>query len=411
MRKRLLNNIGMKLISVLAAIIIWLIIVTVNDPYGTMKITLQVQELNAENLESLNKTYEVVSGSTATATIRARASVLANLNSDDFIATADLSRMSDTGAVWVDITAKEGVRNVEIIPDNNVYQVVTEDLVEKQFPVIVKTEGQVANGYYLGELRATPNIVNIRGSETSISNIKEVVVVIDVSGYSSNINSEGLTPVLYNFNDEEMDTSRITMDVSTVDVSISMLRTKTIPVNLKFTGAPAPGYMIISQDSPETAITIAGIKADLDEINELNMEYNIDGASENIEQTVLFREFLPENVYLADGDLETSGVPVNVVIEPVTSKNIEVDFSDVTLQGASEDLTYALYSDGSMVSIPVTGAKSVVDALTASDISVSANVLNYTTGIYSISLTVRLSGGVKNATAESGRTVTIQISD
>ncbi len=410
MKKKLLNNLGMKLISIVAAIFIWLIIVNVDDAYDTKRISLPVQEINAEDLESLNKTYEVVAGSTATATIRARTSVLMHLDSDDFTATADLSKMSDTGAVWVDIALKTPMSGVEIIPDNNVYQVSTENLVEKQFPVTVRIDGQVASGYYPGEVRTTPNIINLRGSETSINSIREVMVAIDISGYSSNINKTGLKPVLKDFNDQVIDAGRITMDAETIDVSITMLRTKTVPVNMAFTGAPADGYVVISQDMPETTVTVAGLKADLDKIDALKMSFDLSGASESIEQTVLFREFLPENIYLVDGDLETSGVPVNIVIEPVTSRNIDVNFSDIILQGASASLNYGLYSGASTVSITVTGAKSVVDAMTAADLAVSADVTNRRQGIISIPLTVQVNAALSNVTAE-GDTVTMQVSD
>ena len=411
MKRKLLNNIGMKLISVAAALVIWLIIVNVDDAYDTKSITLEVQEINAEDLASINKTYEVVSGETATAKIRGRASVLKDLSNTDFTATADLSKLSDTGAVWVDIKAKDYVKGIEIMPDNNVYQVVTENLVEKQFSVVVKTRGSVAKGYDIGEIKVTPNIINIRGSETKISNIKEVAVTIDVSGYSSNINKVGLVPTVYELNGSAMDTSRLTMDVTTVDVSMTMLRTKTIPVKVTYKGEPADGYVVVSKVSGESEVTVAGTKADLDKLSVLNVECDIEGASENIEKTILYKDFLPENIYLSEGDKETSGVAVNVVIEPVISKDVDVKFSDIGLTGASDELEYSIYNYNEenvpdTVSVSVSGAKSAVDAVKAEDIRVTADVSNYGIGVYSIQLNVQVTGQI---TAKENQKMVIQI--
>lgn len=407
MKKKLLNNFGLKLISLVIAIMVWLIIVNINDAYDTKSITLAVQEINAEDLEGIGKTYEVVSGSVATAKIRARASVLKDLDEDDFRATADLSKLSDTGAVWVDITAKDYVSSeVEIIPDNNVYKVVTENLIEKQFSVVIKTTGEVANGYYLGEAKATPVLVNIKGSETKISNIKEVAVTLDVENCSSNISREGIELVVYALNGDPMDTSRLTISHETVDVAITMLRTKTVPVKLTFKGEPADGYTIVSKESAEDKVLVAGTKEDLDNISVLEMECDLTGATESIEQTILYRDFLPENIHLAEGDADTSGVAVNVVIDPITSRTIDIPFDDVELEGASESYEYILNGDIDTVAVTITGAKSLVDAVKPKDLNVSVDVSSYSAGVYTILLNVETDSPV---TVKDYQHTTIQI--
>ena len=58
MKKKLLNNIGLKLISVLVAMLIWLVITNIDDATTTETITLPIQEINAEDLENLFMFYE-----------------------------------------------------------------------------------------------------------------------------------------------------------------------------------------------------------------------------------------------------------------------------------------------------------------------------------------------------------------
>jgi len=411
MKKKLLNNIGLKLISVAAAVIIWLIIINIDDPETSKTITLTVQEINAEDLASLKKTYEVVSGETATARIKGRTSVIKDLDSSDFKAIADLSKLSDTGAVWVDIVANDYVntREVEIVPGNNVYKVATENLVEKSFSVVVNTRGKVASGYYKGEVKATPNMIKITGSETKISNIKEVAVTVDISGASSNIASEGLEPVVYGLNGAAMDTSRLSMDIKDgVDVSVTMLRTKTVPVRLTYKGDAADGYAVLSKESAEESVTIAGTKADLDKVSALNVECSIEGETSDIEKTILYKDFLPENIVLAEGDVETAGIAVKVVIEPVITRMVDVRFEDIELTGASDELDYSVYSETDEVSISVSGAKSYVDALKPEDLKVKADVSGYGAGTHLIRLDVTTSASV---TVGEYQQTTIRIQD
>ena len=58
MKKKLLNNIGLKLISVLVAMLIWLVITNIDDATTTETITLPIQEINAEDLESYGMMYQ-----------------------------------------------------------------------------------------------------------------------------------------------------------------------------------------------------------------------------------------------------------------------------------------------------------------------------------------------------------------
>ena len=178
----------MKLLSILAATIIWLIIVNVDDAVTTKKLTLAVQETNTNAVTDENYTYEPVSGQKATIVISGRSSVLYNISADDFIATADLSKLSITDAVFVDVEqTNESIRTdgrVEIISNTNTYTIKREKLDEESFSLVPSKRGEEAEGYYATGYQISPNTVTIRGSSTSVSKIKEVVLDIDVSGAS-----------------------------------------------------------------------------------------------------------------------------------------------------------------------------------------------------------------------------------
>ena len=94
--------------------------------------------------------------------------------------------------------------------------------------------------------------------------------------------------------------------------------------------------------------------------------------------------------HLAEGDLETSGVAINVVIDPIIERSIDVPFEDIRLIGEDENYEYSLSQDDvDTVSVIVSGAKSIVDAMTEDDLKVSADVDDFNAGDYTVLLSVQ----------------------
>ena len=55
-----LNNIGIKIGSVFFALLIWMIIINIDDPYKTRTFSVNVETINESALQSVNKVYEVI---------------------------------------------------------------------------------------------------------------------------------------------------------------------------------------------------------------------------------------------------------------------------------------------------------------------------------------------------------------
>ena len=52
-----LKNLGIKIVSVLLAMIIWMIIINIDDPYKTRTFSVNVETINESALQSVNKVY------------------------------------------------------------------------------------------------------------------------------------------------------------------------------------------------------------------------------------------------------------------------------------------------------------------------------------------------------------------
>ena len=108
MLKKLLNNWPLKLLSVVLAVIAWLVIISLADPTDTQPIyNVPVKLLNEDLLAQSGKSYSVEGGDNPTVNIRVTGarSLVQSLKTSDFTATADIQEMVDVnGAVPVRVT-------------------------------------------------------------------------------------------------------------------------------------------------------------------------------------------------------------------------------------------------------------------------------------------------------------------
>ena len=111
--KRLTNNFGLKLLSILFSIALWLVVVNIADPDGTKTFSVPVTIQNKDVIEKMGKVPDVV-GDTDVASfyITGPRSYVEGMNADDFTVTADLSQVDladedEIKLVRIEVTAKK----------------------------------------------------------------------------------------------------------------------------------------------------------------------------------------------------------------------------------------------------------------------------------------------------------------
>ena len=148
MKKRLLNNFSLKLISFLLAFFLWLLVVNMSNPLieGSKEVELEI--VNADILEEAGQTYEIVGKSTVTVRYSVATLDAYKIQASDFRAYIDLADLYDvTGAVPVNLemVANQGlISSPRVKPE--VVHVETEDLQRKRFDLRVSTTGEPEEG-------------------------------------------------------------------------------------------------------------------------------------------------------------------------------------------------------------------------------------------------------------------------
>ena len=395
MKKKLTNNLGMKIISVVLAIIFWLVVVSIEDPEQTKVIELPVTKTNENLFAENDKTYEVISGNTVDITIRARQSILKNLTARDFEAVADFSKLSFTGAIPIEITPLRYAGQVTIVKGANMMmQVSIEDLASTDKVIAVKSQGRVIEGKALGNMTADPNMIRIEGAKTTIDRISNVYAEINVSGLSKN-GSFVVEPVLYDSAGNKIDSTDVHFSADKVKVDVELLNTKVVPVRWTTDVRPADGYGIASLDYTPSEVEIAGSPEVLQNINEIVLDdYVADNLSEDMEYEVDLESIVKNKGAILSHPDEDKIVKLVVKLDVYKQEDATLAFKDLELTGKSDQYKYSL-EEGTTINYSLYGIASDLKLLDRTKLRFQVDVSGLEPGVHTVTLQMKGSEKVR----------------
>ena len=109
MKKKLMNNWSLKLLSLVFAFFIWLSVVSYSNPISTYTISgIPVEFENEELITERGLSVEVVGKQTATIAVTVNRETSARISADDFKAVADFQDMYQDTQVPVTVTLSFG---------------------------------------------------------------------------------------------------------------------------------------------------------------------------------------------------------------------------------------------------------------------------------------------------------------
>ncbi len=385
MKEKLTRNIGLKILSIILAAILWLIITNVDDPITPGHFNnVPVKILNADAIDAISTrdmVYEIVEGATIDFKFAARRTIIDNISLSDFEVTADFAKLSDVNAVTIDIKCPRYGENVTIT--EGLYQVMKinlEELVSKNFKVTVVSKGEPAEGYYIGEKTAS-TIISVTGPKSKIERINEIVAEVNVAGASETYSSY---EKLKAFDEEgEEISSNLTFSQGYVSISVKVYKTKEIKLKVKTIGKPASGYTLAGVDFEPKTIEIAGPDDILNSITELVIEEDISDVKESIPpKEVNLQEQLKEGLLLA-GDDKTA--VVNITIEKVSTKELTIWPGDIDVRNKPANMEMAFLTTGP-IKVIVNGPSNELKDLSRNSMKPYIDLSEYTYGTYAIRL-------------------------
>ena len=397
MKKGLMNNWGLKILSFLLAVMLWTIVVNIDDPVTTKTFNnIPVTVINTEVLAATNQTYQIEDGTqNVSVTVRAKRSVLGKIKSDQIKATADMKELTLQTQIPIDIEI-EGIsyEDVEVTPRN--LQVKLEDEETKKFPIVPKTTGTVRDGCALGEIQAVPEMVSIRGPKSVIDSISKVEASVSVSGLSEDVVTKSEL-VLYDKDNNIIDQSLLANNLGTegVSVSVQVLETKNVKVEFDTSEiTAAAGYSISNIKYEPDHINVTGRSEDLKKLKKISIPASalssMSGLTSKTEQVVDIAEYLPEDIKLTD---ENAGsVVVTVGIDKDGSKSYDISMGSIKVNNLSNRLSLN-YESADVLEIQIRGSEDALNSYKIND-HVSIDLKNYqTAGTFTVPVTVEVPNG------------------
>ena len=260
------HNTGIKLFSLVLAILFWVYVMDQVDPeiskvFENVHVQLiNLQELDQNNLKIMNQHDYFVN-----VEVVGRRNNVINLNSNSIYLWADMRGVKKgTNTISINKTINsEAVMINTILPSDIVLQV--DQIVSLPKPVKVTLTGDYATSIYQDAMIINPDEVKVSGPETIVNTVAYLGGTINVSNLTSDITKD-ISLVPYNYDGEIV--NGITLDNNYSNVSLRLGKTKTVELQAIVDGKPMEGYQVVSYKTIPSSIVIQG---DVDKINKIDI--------------------------------------------------------------------------------------------------------------------------------------------
>ena len=409
MKKNMINKFTLKVLSLIIAILIWLLVRNVDDPivvrtFYEIPVSIENASYLAENLE-IPLLVDVKD--TVKVRVKGARSVVSKLKKEDIKAVADMTQIisKDTTPIMVPVEVTgTGISDSDITvrPRNIQVDIEKQKSVEKTIAVSTG-DTQPDKDYEIGNLKANPEKVTISGPETIINKIDKVVALIDVTGRKeSNIEIKSQLKI-YDKNLDELSPKQLEylnikeISDNTIRIQAQFWKVKqNVKIKAEYSGEPKRGYEVDSINLVPDTISVAGTDEALKKLEQEGNTLEIPGKyidvtdkAGDFEQNIDLSELLPEDLKLVR-DLNSS-VIATVKILPYNSRDYEVSVTQIEADNKAEDLDLVFQDE--QITIRAKAKEQDLDSLSAANIQVQIDLSGYGEGEYEVPVTVTLPGG------------------
>ena len=375
MKKALTRNLGLKLASLVLAFVLWFLVAQIYDPKDTVTFNnIQVRLINTELLDEEGKVYEVLDNSNLVrVTVTGPQSIVkSELRRSDIVAEADMSKLTDINTIAITYYC-ENVSNdsVEIKGNHDSVRLSVEDKTSKWIKLESNTIGEVASGYMIGNVTLDQTNIEVTGPKSAISQVDHAGVDINVTDSTSSL-SANVDIKLYDADGNELTLESVKKNVNSAHMTVEVLATKEVPVEIEYMGVPEDGYMATGEvESSVPTVRIAGTASALVGISAITVpedRMNITGQSSDLVDIINLKEYLPSNVRLANKSFDGK-ITATVYIEPIDTKDLTIPADNISITGVPDGMEAEVTSTAEEYNITVSGLTRNVSILHDSSVT------------------------------------------
>ena len=384
------------IVSVLAAMCLWVYVVTVVNPDGDMVIgNIPVTFSGAEVLREDHGL--VITGDYqefVSVHFYGKNTDLKTLDQhkDEIKAVIDVSKVRSTKeyTMTYDITLPSAVSASSITKmDKNPSSITFR--VERQITKSVEVKGDFANvkiaeGYMLDSTSFDYDSVTVEGPESIVSTIDSAQVTLDRSNVDKTI-TESVSYVLLDKSGEQVDPTELTLSTDAIEVTMKIVKYKVVPIEVQLLYGDGLQEQDVSYDYEPKAVTLSGDSAVLDGLNSIQLDpidlSMLTSNDETVTQTIL----IPNDAKNVSGE---ENVSVRITITGKQIKTLRT--TNIVFIGVDET-QFKATSLSQQVQVTIRADAADANKITANNIRIVADMSAYTqTGTYQVPVTVRIDG-------------------
>ena len=179
MRPRILQNFGLKVLSIGLAALLWGLVAGQREAERSLRVPLEYRNIPPE-LELLGEPASLVD-----VRIRGSSGVLGELRGADLVAVLDLRSARPGRRLFHlldgDISVPAGVKVLQVTPST--LSLTFEASAVRTVPVVPDLDGEPARGFLVGRVTATPPTVDVIGPASAVQLITEATTEpVDITG-------------------------------------------------------------------------------------------------------------------------------------------------------------------------------------------------------------------------------------
>lgn len=421
-KKKITDNLSLKIMSVAVAVVVWLIVVNIDNPVGTNYYTItNVELINKEYVESSDTIGKMCMPEENQDTVRV--AITADKKTRDKIRVSDISAVADlqqavsldTNPVMVPITVTCSVSgigpgDIKVTPQN---LSVNLDEKETQEFVVNVTRGDTKPGkdYEVGSLTANPEKVRITGPKSLVNKIDKVNAAIELNGKTQDFTQEVTLSIIDKnqeaLSDSEMNSLRIENNAQVIVTAKLWKIRQRVKISAGYVGTPAEGYQAGMIKTVPDTISVAGSTEGLETLaandNVITIpseSIDISGESSDVEKKISLKDLLPDNVKLTSDSSEDVWVTVSIL--PEGSREFSFPTKEIEVKNKPDDLQVTFETAQIAIRIK-SDSKDLDDLDVTKDIKASIDLEDKEEGNYEVPVTVSLPDGyeiVENVSTE-----------
>ena len=383
------------IISLLAAFLLWVYVVTIVNPEGEITLSDIPVSFSGEEVLREDQGFVITEGKdvTVTAHFSGKNSDLKKLEQyqEEIVAVVDVSKVRSAKEYTLsyDLTLPNSVQQSAVTVFDRRPSTVSftvQRLVSKSVEVVGDfSRVEIAEDYMLDSRSFDYETVTVEGPEDIVSTIQCAQVEMSRTNLDKSV-TETLSFTLLDENGNAVDTSMLTTNTDRIEVTLNVVKYKTVPLDVEFIdGGGATGKDVSYEIDPPT-ITLSGDSTVLDTLNKIVLG-NIDLASiKNSTEVKPFAIVIPDGAKNVSGEEQAS-----VTIRIKNKETAVIRATNIAFINTPEG--YTPNSVTQLVQVTVRASASDIDKISSSSLRVVADMTGCTqAGTYQVPVTIYIDG-------------------